>query len=120
MQSTGFWAALRATLGGFWFCRVSILGVLTGWLLFFAAPQAQAVFFDLHTWQVGWWHWAAFYGAVFLFWMLPTQLSLVVPDIDDPAESCCMSGRVACRRRTPPGMRFSWCTFPGCWRLHVW
>ena len=75
MRSTGFWAALRATLSGFWFCRVSMLSVLTGWLLFFAAPQAQAVFFDLHTWHVGLWHWAAFYGAVFLFWMLPTQLS---------------------------------------------
>jgi hypothetical protein len=64
-----------ATLNSLWVCRVSVLGVLAGWLLFYAAEQAQAAFFDLHTLGVGIRHWGVFYLAVFLFWMLPTQLS---------------------------------------------
>jgi hypothetical protein len=33
------------------------------------------LFLDMHTCEVGRWHWMGFHGAVFLFWMLPTQLS---------------------------------------------
>jgi hypothetical protein len=73
-RSRGVLAVLRATLNSFWVCRVSIVSCLAGLLLFYGAPQAQAVFFDLHTWESGLWHWATFYASVFLFWMLPTQL----------------------------------------------
>ena len=66
---------LSATLYSFWVCRVSVLSVLTGWLLFWGTRQAQAVFFDLHAPHLALYHWGAFYVAVFVFWMLPTQLS---------------------------------------------
>src|SRR5262249_29858766 len=66
---------LSATLYSFWICRVSVLSVLAGWLLFCGARQAQAVFFDLHPPQIALRHWGVFYLAVFAFWMLPTQLS---------------------------------------------
>ena len=48
-SSAGPLAPLRAVLDSFWICRVSIFSVLSGWLLLYAAPQAQALFFDLHT-----------------------------------------------------------------------
>ena len=68
-------APLRAVLDSFWICRVSIFSVLSGWLLLYGAPQTQALFLDMHTPEVGLRHWAGFYLAVLLFWMLPTQLS---------------------------------------------
>lgn len=68
-------AQLRAVLDSFWICRVSIFSVLSGWFLLYGAPQAQSLFLDLHTPEVGLRHWGGFYLAVFLFWMLPTQLS---------------------------------------------
>jgi len=74
-SSVGPLASLRAVLDSFWICRVSIFSVLSGWLLLYGAPQAQSLFIDLHTYEVGLRHWGAFYLAVFLFWMLPTQLS---------------------------------------------
>src|SRR5262245_25134991 len=74
-NSGGALGALRATLNSLWLCRVSVLSVAAGLLLFIYAPQAQAVFCDLPTWAVGLRRWAAFYAFVFLFWMLPTQLS---------------------------------------------
>jgi hypothetical protein len=52
-----------------------VLSVVGGFLLFFLAPQAQAVFLDLHTPTVALLHWAAFYLSLLLFWMLPVQLS---------------------------------------------
>src|SRR5882672_7871273 len=73
--SAGPLAPLRAILDSFWVCRVSIFSVLAGWLLLWGAPQAQSLFLDLHTYEVGLRHWAGFYFAVLLFWMLPTQLS---------------------------------------------
>src|SRR5947207_4286484 len=73
-NSDGVLVDVRATLNSLWVCRVSILGVLAGWLLFYGAQQAQAVFFDLHPPDVSLRHWGAFYLVVFLFWMLPTQL----------------------------------------------
>ena len=74
-SSAGPLAPLRAVLDSFWICRVSILSVLAGWLLLYGAPQTQALFFDMHTPDVGLRHWTGFYLAVLLFWMLPTQLS---------------------------------------------
>ena len=74
-SSAGPLAPLRAVLDSFWICRVSVFSVLSGWLLLYAAPQVQALFFDLHTDAVGLRHWAGFYVSVLLFWMLPTQLS---------------------------------------------
>lgn len=66
---------VRAILISFWLCRVSVLSVAGGIAILALAPQAQSVFFDLHTYEVGIRHWAVFYASVFLFWMLPTQLS---------------------------------------------
>jgi hypothetical protein len=74
-NSAGPLAPLRALLDSFWICRVSIFSVLSGWFLLYGAPQAQSLFFDLQTSEVGLRHWLGFYLAVFLFWMLPTQLS---------------------------------------------
>src|SRR5215475_2435854 len=68
-------APLRAFCYGAWVCRVSVLSVVAGFLLFFLAPQAQAVFLDLRTRDVALLHWAAFYLSLLLFWMLPVQLS---------------------------------------------
>jgi hypothetical protein len=68
-------AKLRALLDSFWICRVSVFSVLSGWFLLYGAPQAQSLFLDLHTPGVGLRHWGGFYLAVFVFWMLPTQLS---------------------------------------------
>ena len=68
-------AALRATLDSLWICRVSLLSLAAGWGLLCAAPQMQALFFDLYSHELGRIHWAGFYLALFLFWMLPTQLS---------------------------------------------
>jgi len=68
-------APIRAVLDSLWICRVSLLSVLAGWLLLWGAPQVQALFLDMHTFDVGLRHWAGFYTAVLLFWMLPTQLS---------------------------------------------
>ena len=74
-NSIGPLSGLRATLVGLWICRISVLSVLAGWLLFYGAEQAQAIFFDLHTPEVAVRHWAMFYASVFLYWMLPTQLA---------------------------------------------
>jgi len=49
--------------------------VVGGFLLFFLAPQAQAVFLDLHTRDFVLLHWVAFYLSLLVFWMLPVQLS---------------------------------------------
>jgi hypothetical protein len=75
MKLADFWAALRALFYGLWVCRVSFLSVIAGFALFLLVPEAQAVFLDLHARVIGLWHWFAFYGSVFLFWMLPVQLS---------------------------------------------
>jgi hypothetical protein len=71
-NSVGPPAPLPAMLDSFWICRISILrdGSSSA-----GAPQAQSLFLDMHTCEVGRWHWMGFHGAVFLFWMLPTQLS---------------------------------------------
>src|SRR5690349_22404056 len=74
-SSGGPLALVRAALDGLWYCRVSLLSVVAGWLILYAAPQAQSLFLDLQTYEVGLRHWGGFYLAVFLFWMLPTQLS---------------------------------------------
>ncbi len=74
MGSAPVWAALRALCYSLWVCRVSVLSVLGGFLLFLLASQAQAVFLDLHTPNVALWHWLAFYASLLLFWMLPVQL----------------------------------------------
>ena len=68
------WAALRALCYSIWVCRVSVLSVLVGLLLFSLADQAQAVFLDLHTREIALQHWPAFYLSLLLFWMLPVQL----------------------------------------------
>jgi hypothetical protein len=66
---------LRAAFDSFWTCHVGIFSVLSGWLILGGAPQAQSLLLDMHTSEVGLWRWMGFYGAVFLFWMLPTRLS---------------------------------------------
>jgi hypothetical protein len=70
-----FGAALRALCYSIWVCRVSVLSVAGGLLLFLLVSQAQAVFLDLHTPEVALQHWLAFYLSLLLFWMLPVQLS---------------------------------------------
>jgi hypothetical protein len=74
MGWANLWAALRALCYSLWICRVSVLSVLVGLLLFSLADQAQAVFLDLHTPEIALRHWPAFYLSVLLFWMLPVQL----------------------------------------------
>jgi len=74
MGWANLWAALRAFCYSLWICRVSVLSVLVGFLLFSLADQAQAVFLDLHTPEIALRHWPAFYLSVLLFWMLPVQL----------------------------------------------
>ena len=73
-NSVGPPTPLRALPDSFRICRVSIFSVLSGWLLH-GAPQAQSLFLDMHTPEVGRWHWMGFSGAEFLFWILPTRLS---------------------------------------------
>src|SRR5262245_31223292 len=75
MHPIDFWAMLRATSYSFWICRVSVLSLLLGWMLFYAAPQAQALFLDLYAPGIAFWHWLAFYVSILLFWMLPVQLT---------------------------------------------
>jgi hypothetical protein len=52
-SSVGPFAPLRALLDSFWICRVSIFSVLPGWLIVYGAPQAQPLFLDMHTPEVG-------------------------------------------------------------------
>src|SRR5262245_56025930 len=75
MGWANFGALLRAFCYSAWVCRVSVPSVAAGFLLFFFAPQAQAVFLDLHVREIAILHWAAFYLSLLLFWMLPVQLS---------------------------------------------
>jgi hypothetical protein len=74
MGWANIWAALRAFCYSVWVCRVSVLSVVVGLLLFCLADQAQAVFLDLHTREIALRHWPAFYLSLLLFWMLPVQL----------------------------------------------
>src|SRR5262245_50956982 len=74
MSWASLWAALRALCYSIWVCRVSVLSVLVGLLLFSFADPAEAVFLDLHTPEIALWHWPEFYLSVLLFWMLPVQL----------------------------------------------
>ena len=74
-NSVGPLAPLGALIDSFGICRASIFHVLSGWLILYGAPQAQSLFLDRHTPEVGLWHWMGFSGAEFLFWILPTRLS---------------------------------------------
>jgi hypothetical protein len=66
---------LRALPDSFWICRVSICSMLSGLLILNGAPQAKSSSLDMPTFEVGLRQRTGFFVAVFLFWMLPTQLS---------------------------------------------
>jgi hypothetical protein len=56
-------------------CRVSVLSLGAGLFAFWQLRQTHALFLDLHaTRTIAVAHWATFYAAVLVFWMLPVQL----------------------------------------------
>ena len=55
-NSVGPPAPLRALIDSFWIYRVGIFSVLSGWLILDGASQAQSLFLDMHTSEVGLWH----------------------------------------------------------------